>query len=42
MTKTTVHANARQPWVRPAVEKMVAGKAEVGTRNTQDGDFATS
>ena len=34
---------ARQPWVRPAVVKMEAGDAELGTRATgPDGAFSVS
>ena len=43
MTKTaTTPVSARKPWVRPAVEKIAAGQAEVGTRNVSDGSFTTS
>jgi hypothetical protein len=41
MTKT-ITTPARKPWVRPAVEKIAAGQAEVGTRQTGDGAFTTS
>lgn len=41
MTKTTT-TPARKPWVRPAVEKIAAGQAEVGTRQASDGSFTTS
>jgi len=42
MTKTTPPTTARKPWLRPAVGKIAAGQAEVGTRSAQDGDFTTS
>ncbi|WP_281356847.1 hypothetical protein [Sphingomonas hominis] len=42
MTKTTTTTLARKPWVRPAVEKIAAGQAEVGTRDRGDGSFTTS
>ncbi|MES3101678.1 hypothetical protein [Sphingomonas faeni] len=42
MTKTTKTTVARKPWVRPAVQKIAAGQAEVGTRTAGDGTFTTS
>lgn len=42
MTKTITAAPARKPWIRPTVEKIAAGQAEVGTRQTGDGSFTTS
>ena len=42
MTKTTPHAAARKPWLRPAVGKIAAGQAELGTRSSPDGDFTNS
>lgn len=38
---TTTHA-ARKPWVRPTVQKIAAGSAEVGTRSRSDSTFAAS
>ena len=32
----------RKAWVKPAVQKIRAGDAEVGTRTTADGAFTTS
>ena len=34
--------NQRKPWTTPAMQKMRAGEAEVGTRSTPDGAFTTS
>ena len=44
MTKTTTIARtARKTWVRPEIQKIAAGQAEVGTRaSTGDGSFTTS
>lgn len=44
MTKTTTTAQAtRKTWVRPAIQKIAAGQAEVGTRASGgDGSFTTS
>ena len=42
MTKTITITTARKPWIRPAVDKIAAGQAEVGTRQTGDGSFTTS
>lgn len=42
MTKSKSPASARKPWLRPVVEKIAAGQAEVGTRNSNDSTFATS
>jgi len=42
MTKTNPPVPARKPWVRPAVEKIAAGQAEVSTRTASDGSFTTS
>lgn len=42
MMKTAKPAIVRKPWVRPAVEKIAAGRAEVGTRTNPDGEFTTS
>jgi len=33
---------AREAWVKPAIEKMAAADAEVGTRAAGDGAFTTS
>lgn len=32
----------RKTWVKPAVQKIVAGEAEVFTRSANDGSFTTS
>jgi hypothetical protein len=32
----------RQPWVKPVIQKIKAGEAEVGTRSAADGAFTTS
>jgi hypothetical protein len=32
----------RKPWIKPVVQKIKAGDAEVGTRSTSDGAFTTS
>jgi hypothetical protein len=42
MTKTNTTPAARKPWVRPAVQKIAAGSAEVGTRSRGDSQFAFS
>lgn len=38
----SVDAKQRQPWIKPVVQKIKAGEAEVGTRSTSDGAFTTS
>jgi hypothetical protein len=30
------------PWIKPVVQKIRAGDAEIGTRTTDDGAFTTS
>lgn len=47
MTKTPTPKNgntvpARKPWSTPRVDRIEAGQAEVFTRTTADGPFATS
>lgn len=43
MTKPTLPTTpARKPWLRPTVETIGAGQAEVGTRTASDGTFTTS
>lgn len=42
MPKTTTPLTARKPWTRPAIQKIAAGQAEVGTRTAGDGTFTTS
>ena len=42
MTKTTTTPEGRKPWIRPAVQKIAAGSAEIGTRSRSDGQFTTS
>jgi hypothetical protein len=32
----------KQAWIKPAVQKIRAGDAEVGTRSAADGTFTTS
>ena len=33
---------ARKPWTAPCVDRIDAGRAEVGTRAASDGAFSTS
>jgi hypothetical protein len=42
-TIATTNPQTRKPWIRPAVEKIAAGRAEAGTRNNrQDAEFQSS
>lgn len=38
----SVAADNREAWVTPRVEKLQAGRAEVGTQNLPDGAFTSS
>jgi hypothetical protein len=40
--RSTAENQQRKPWVKPALQKIRAGDAEVGTRTTPDGAFTTS
>ena len=42
MSKTKPSMPVRKPWIRPVVEKIAAGQAEVGTFASGDGAFTTS
>ena len=42
VTAPTQGASTRKPWIKPKVDKIKAGDAEVGTRTTSDGAFTTS
>lgn len=49
MTQTTPPAATkaastapRKAWVKPAIQKIRAGEAEIGTRDREDGSFTTS
>jgi len=41
-TAPTSEQQQRLLWVKPVVQKIKAGEAEVGTRSTADGAFTTS
>jgi hypothetical protein len=41
-TQPSAAKQQRKTWVKPAVQKIRAGDAEVGTRTTPDGAFTTS
>lgn len=38
----SMEVKQRQPWIKPAIQKIKAGEAEVGTRSTSDGAFTSS
>lgn len=40
--RTNNGVEPRKPWVKPTVQKIRAGDAEVGTRAAGDGAFTTS
>lgn len=42
MIKARPTVSARKPWIRPVVEKIAAGQAEVGTTKNGETTFASS